>query len=67
MGSASRLAAATASWIARLMSPVGGVGINLAIQDAVAAANLLAEPILENRLKEDHLHQVQRRRNEPPV
>jgi 2-polyprenyl-6-methoxyphenol hydroxylase-like FAD-dependent oxidoreductase len=47
---------------AHAMSPVGGVGINLAIQDAVAAANLLAEPILENRLKEDHLHQVQRRR-----
>ena len=47
---------------AHAMSPVGGVGINLAIQDAVAAANLLAEPILQNRLKEDHLHQVQRRR-----
>ena len=32
---------------ARAMSPVGGVGINLAIQDAVAAANLLAPPLRE--------------------
>jgi 2-polyprenyl-6-methoxyphenol hydroxylase-like FAD-dependent oxidoreductase len=47
---------------AHAMSPVGGVGINLAIQDAVAAANLLATPLLENRLTEDHLQRVQRRR-----
>ena len=30
---------------AHAMSPVGGVGINLAVQDAVAAANILAEPL----------------------
>ena len=34
---------------AHAMSPVGGVGINLAIQDAVAAANLLAAPLREGR------------------
>jgi 2-polyprenyl-6-methoxyphenol hydroxylase-like FAD-dependent oxidoreductase len=34
---------------AHAMSPVGGVGINLAIQDAVAAANILAEPLLAAR------------------
>ena len=50
---------------AHAMSPVGGVGINLAIQDAVAAANLLAAPLLENRLTEDHLRAVQRRREWP--
>jgi len=33
---------------AHAMSPVGGVGINLAVQDAVAAANILAEPLLEH-------------------
>lgn len=43
------------------MSPVGGVGINLAIQDAVAAANILALPLREHRLTPDHLRQVQRR------
>jgi 2-polyprenyl-6-methoxyphenol hydroxylase-like FAD-dependent oxidoreductase len=47
---------------AHAMSPVGGVGINLAIQDAVAAANLLAAPLLENRLTEKDLHEVQKRR-----
>jgi 2-polyprenyl-6-methoxyphenol hydroxylase-like FAD-dependent oxidoreductase len=50
---------------AHAMSPVGGVGINLAIQDAVAAANLLAAPLLENRLTENDLHQVQKRREFP--
>ena len=35
---------------AHAMSPLGGVGINLAIQDAVAAATLLAEPLRERRL-----------------
>jgi 2-polyprenyl-6-methoxyphenol hydroxylase-like FAD-dependent oxidoreductase len=47
------------------MSPVGGVGINLAIQDAVAAANILAEPLRENRLMEKHLRWVQDRREWP--
>jgi 2-polyprenyl-6-methoxyphenol hydroxylase-like FAD-dependent oxidoreductase len=50
---------------AHAMSPVGGVGINLAIQDAVAAANLLAEPLREGRLTTDHLRRVQRRRQWP--
>jgi 2-polyprenyl-6-methoxyphenol hydroxylase-like FAD-dependent oxidoreductase len=50
---------------AHAMSPVGGVGINLAIQDAVAAANILAEPLRADRLTEDHLRRVQRRREFP--
>jgi len=50
---------------AHAMSPVGGVGINLAIQDAVAAANLLAAPLREGRLTPDLLEQVQRRRDWP--
>jgi 2-polyprenyl-6-methoxyphenol hydroxylase-like FAD-dependent oxidoreductase len=47
------------------MSPVGGVGINLAIQDAVAAANLLAFPLLRGTVGQQELHQVQRRRSFP--
>lgn len=47
---------------AHVVSPVGGVGINLAIQDAVVAANVLAEPLLLGRLNERHLREVQRRR-----
>ena len=47
---------------AHTMSPVGGVGINMAIQDAVAAANILAEPLYENRLKDSDLAAVQARR-----
>ena len=50
---------------AHAMSPVGGVGINLAIQDAVAAANLLAGPLREGRLTTDHLRRVQQRRQLP--
>jgi 2-polyprenyl-6-methoxyphenol hydroxylase-like FAD-dependent oxidoreductase len=50
---------------AHAMSPIGGVGINLAIQDAVAAANLLAEPLREGRLTADDLHRVQERRDWP--
>jgi 2-polyprenyl-6-methoxyphenol hydroxylase-like FAD-dependent oxidoreductase len=50
---------------AHAMSPVGGVGINLAIQDAVAAANLLAGPLREGRLTTDDLRRVQRRRQWP--
>ena len=50
---------------AHAMSPVGGVGINLAIQDAVAAANLLARPLKERRLTTEDLRQVQRRRELP--
>ncbi len=47
---------------AHAMSPVGGVGINLAIQDAVAAANLLARPLRAGRPSLDDLRRVQRRR-----
>jgi 2-polyprenyl-6-methoxyphenol hydroxylase-like FAD-dependent oxidoreductase len=50
---------------AHAMSPVGGVGINLAIQDAVAAANILAEPLLRGEVSDDVLAQVQRRREFP--
>jgi 2-polyprenyl-6-methoxyphenol hydroxylase-like FAD-dependent oxidoreductase len=50
---------------AHAMSPVGGVGINLAIQDAVAASNILAQPLRENRLRTDDLEAVQRRREWP--
>jgi 2-polyprenyl-6-methoxyphenol hydroxylase-like FAD-dependent oxidoreductase len=50
---------------AHAMSPVGGVGINLAIQDAVAAANRLAAPLRDGSLSEDDLAAVQRRRMFP--
>jgi 2-polyprenyl-6-methoxyphenol hydroxylase-like FAD-dependent oxidoreductase len=50
---------------AHAMSPVGGVGINLAIQDAVAAANLLAGPLLVGRLTTEDLRRVQDRRKWP--
>ena len=50
---------------AHAMSPAGGVGINLAIQDAVAAANLLARPLKERRLCEADLAAVQWRRAFP--
>ncbi|MEX2140427.1 MAG: FAD-dependent oxidoreductase [Pirellulales bacterium] len=50
---------------AHAMSPIGGVGINLAIQDAVATANILAEPLRSGSLMTDDLHQVQRRRELP--
>src|ERR671916_83221 len=52
---------------AHAMSPVGGVGINLAIQDAVAAANALAKPLLEGSVTEDDLARVGRRRWLPTV
>jgi 2-polyprenyl-6-methoxyphenol hydroxylase-like FAD-dependent oxidoreductase len=50
---------------AHAMSPAGGVGINLAIQDAVAAANILAQPLRQGRLFEVDLAAVQRRRELP--
>jgi 2-polyprenyl-6-methoxyphenol hydroxylase-like FAD-dependent oxidoreductase len=50
---------------AHAMSPAGGVGINLAIQDAVATANLLAPPLCERRVSEELLAEVQRRREFP--
>lgn len=50
---------------AHAMSPIGGVGINLAVQDAVAAANILAEPLRRGRVSEDDLARVQKRREFP--
>ena len=50
---------------AHAMSPVGGVGINLAIQDAVATANRLAVPLRSGTLQASDLEAVQRRREWP--
>jgi 2-polyprenyl-6-methoxyphenol hydroxylase-like FAD-dependent oxidoreductase len=50
---------------AHAMSPVGGVGINLAIQDAVAAANILAEPLQLGPVPTATLKKVQQRREFP--
>jgi 2-polyprenyl-6-methoxyphenol hydroxylase-like FAD-dependent oxidoreductase len=50
---------------AHAMSPVGGVGINLAIQDAVAAANQLAGKLKDGRVTVSDLAKVQRRRTFP--
>lgn len=50
---------------AHAMSPIGGVGINLAIEDAVAAANILAEPLRRRAVTLDHLKQIQERREFP--
>jgi len=47
---------------AHTMSPIGGVGINLAVQDAVAASNILAAPLREGRLRDSDLAAVQERR-----
>ncbi|MFI5958599.1 FAD-dependent monooxygenase [Cryptosporangium sp. NPDC051539] len=52
---------------AHAMSPIGGVGINLAVQDAVAAARILARPLRERRLSSAVLADVQRRRRLPAV
>jgi 2-polyprenyl-6-methoxyphenol hydroxylase-like FAD-dependent oxidoreductase len=50
---------------AHAMSPIGGVGINLAIQDAVAATNILARPLRASAASVGLLAQVQRRREFP--
>jgi len=50
---------------AHAMSPVGGVGINLAIQDAVATANILARPLSQDYVSLSHLQRVQMRREFP--
>jgi 2-polyprenyl-6-methoxyphenol hydroxylase-like FAD-dependent oxidoreductase len=50
---------------AHAMSPIGGVGINLAVQDAAAAANILAEPLRRGMVTIDTLKQVQDRREFP--
>ena len=50
---------------AHAMSPIGGIGINLAVQDAVAAANILAEPLAAGREVDPLLARVQKRRMFP--
>ena len=50
---------------AHAMSPIGGVGVNLAVQDAVAAANILWQPLRAGTLSENDLDFVQERREFP--
>jgi 2-polyprenyl-6-methoxyphenol hydroxylase-like FAD-dependent oxidoreductase len=50
---------------AHAMSPVGGVGINLAVQDAVAAANILYQPLRNHAVTPDDLRKVEARREWP--
>lgn len=50
---------------AHAMSPIGGVGVNLAIQDAVATANVVIPPLRNQCLQLEHLLRVQRRRSFP--
>ncbi|MFB7630944.1 FAD-dependent oxidoreductase [Streptomyces sp. NPDC056149] len=50
---------------AHTMSPVGGVGVNLALQDAVAAARILAGPLRRGTVGDEDLARVQRRREWP--
>ena len=50
---------------AHVMSPVGGVGINYAVQDAVVAANVLIDPLRAGRVTESDLAKVQRQRERP--
>jgi 2-polyprenyl-6-methoxyphenol hydroxylase-like FAD-dependent oxidoreductase len=50
---------------AHVMSPVGGVGINYAVQDAVVATNVLAEPLKNGRVRLEDLAEVQRQREWP--
>lgn len=50
---------------AHAMSPIGGIGINLAVQDAVAAANVLAQPLARGEDVDALLHRVQQRRMFP--
>ena len=50
---------------AHVMSPVGGVGINYAIQDAVVAANVLTGPLLAGKVSDADLAEVQRQREWP--
>jgi len=52
---------------AHAMSPIGGVGVNLAIQDAVATANLLTAPLRSGELQLRDLEKVQKRRQFPTV
>jgi 2-polyprenyl-6-methoxyphenol hydroxylase-like FAD-dependent oxidoreductase len=47
------------------MSPIGGVGVNLAVQDAVAAANILWQPLASGVVQREHVARVQKRRMLP--
>ena len=50
---------------AHAISPIGGVGINMAVQDAIAAANRLANPLRNGTVTDDDLQAIQRRRALP--
>ncbi len=50
---------------AHAMSPIGGVGINMAVQDAVAAANRLADPLRMGKLTDEDLQAIEQRRTLP--
>jgi 2-polyprenyl-6-methoxyphenol hydroxylase-like FAD-dependent oxidoreductase len=50
---------------AHAMSPIGGVGINMAVQDAVAAANRLAAPLRAGKAADEDLQAIQKRRALP--
>jgi 2-polyprenyl-6-methoxyphenol hydroxylase-like FAD-dependent oxidoreductase len=52
---------------AHAMSPIGGIGVNLAVQDAVAAANILAGPLKDGTLADHHLAAVAARRRFPTM
>ena len=50
---------------AHAMSPIGGVGVNMAVQDAVAAANRLGGPLRNGMVTDDDLQAIQKRRTLP--
>jgi 2-polyprenyl-6-methoxyphenol hydroxylase-like FAD-dependent oxidoreductase len=50
---------------AHVMSPIAGVGINYAVQDAIEAANVLTQPLIERRVSDRDLAKVQSRRELP--
>ncbi|MBV8094415.1 MAG: FAD-dependent monooxygenase, partial [Acetobacteraceae bacterium] len=50
---------------AHAMSPIGGVGVNIAVQDAVAAANRLASPLRAGKVTDRDLQAIQERRTLP--
>ena len=47
------------------MTPIGGVGINYAIHDAIVAANVLSQPLLKGEVKMKHLAEIQKQREWP--
>ncbi|MEM7331657.1 MAG: FAD-dependent oxidoreductase [Chloroflexota bacterium] len=50
---------------AHVMTPLGGVGINYAIQDAIVAANVLLEPLKSGQLQSGHFEEIQNQRQRP--